>query len=135
MKEQKVVRYDRKKNKVIVNVAQEGDIENGGKVIGHTKNMYRQEYAPDEMKKIYVGIQAQLTQLQQQLKELKLRQETTILKFPEDELKELEEKMLEIKALKQVEQDKAGRKNMEDGIKQLKKDALQLKPVMLKLKN
>lgn len=135
MKEQKVVRYDRKKNKVIVNVAQEGDIKNGEIVIGHTQNIFKQEYEPEQMKKIYVSLQAQLNQLQQQLKEIKLRQEITILKYNEDELKELEEKMLEIKTLKQIEQDRAGRKNVEDGIKQLKKDALQLKPVMLKLRN
>ena len=135
MKEQKIVRYDRKKNKIIVTVAQEGDIRNGEIVMGHTQNMFKQEYEPEQMKKIYASLQAQLNQLQQQLKDIKLRQDTTILKYNEDELKELEEKIVEIKTLKQVEQDKEGRKNVEDGIKQLKKDALQLKPVMLKLKN
>ena len=42
--------------------------------------------------------------------------------------------MLEIKTLKQVEQDKVGRINMEEGIKALKKDAEQLKPIIQKLR-
>tara|TARA_Y100000310_G_C20160529_1_gene568950 strand:- start:108 stop:521 length:414 start_codon:yes stop_codon:yes gene_type:complete len=134
LKENKIARYDRTKNKVIVNVTQEGDIENSGNVIGTTYNTYKQEYEPEEMKKIYAGIQAQITQLQNQLKELTLRQDTTILKYSKEEIEELEAKMLEIKTLKQVEQDKVGRINMEEGIKALKKDAEQLKPIIQKLR-
>ena len=134
MKENKVVRYDRTKNKVVVNVTQVGDILEGDRVLGTTDNTYKQEYKPEEMQRIYSGITAQIVQGEKQLKDIKLRQMTSTLKFPEDELKELKEKMAELKTLDQMEQDKDGIKNMEENIKRLKKDAAQLKPVIMKLR-
>ena len=134
MKENKVVRYDRNKNKVIVNVTQVGDILEGDKVIGTTDNTYKQEYKPEEMKRIYSGITAQIVQGEKQFKEIKLRQTTSHLNFDYDELVELKQKMAELKTLDQMEQDKDGVKNMEENIKRLKKDAAQLKPVIQKLR-
>ena len=134
MEETKVVRYDRTKNKIMVNVTQEGMINDGTNDIGHTKNRFEQEYDVDEMKKIYAGIAAQLVQCEKQIKEIKLRQTTTILKFPEDELKELKAKMAELKVFDQIEQDQKGLENMEDSLKRLRKDANQLKPIIQKLK-
>ena len=134
MKENKVVRYDRSKNKVVVNVTQVGDILEGDRVLGTTDNTYKQEYKPEEMQRIYSGITAQIVQGEKQLKDIKLRQMTSTLKFPEDELKELKEKMAELKTLDQIKQDTDGVKNMEENIKRLKKDAAQLKPVIMKLR-
>ena len=134
MKENKVVRYDRSKNKVVVNVTQVGDILDGERVIGHTDNKYLQEYEPSEMQRIYSGITAQIVQGEKQLKDTKLRQTTNHLKFDYDELVELKQKMAELKTLDQMEQDKNGVKNMEENLKRLKKDALQLKPVIQKLR-
>ena len=134
MKENKVVRYDRSKNKVVVNVTQVGDILEGDKVIGTTDNVYKQEYDPKEMQRIYSGITQQIVQGEKQLKETKLRQDTNILKFPEDELTELKEKIASLKTLDQMKQDTDGVKNMEEQIKRLKKDAAQLKPVIMKLR-
>ena len=134
MKENKVVRYDRSKNKVVVNVTQVGDILEGDKVIGTTDNTYKQEYNPEEMKRIYAGITAQINQGEKQLKETKLRQTTNHLTFDYDELVELKQKMAQLKTLDQMEQDKDGVKNMEENIKRLKKDAAQLKPVIQKLR-
>ena len=134
MKENKVVRYDRTKNKVVVNVTQVGDILEGDRVLGTTDNAYKQEYKPEEMQRIYSGITAQIVQGEKQLKDIKLRQMTSTLKFPEDELKELKEKMAELKTLDQIKQDTDGVKNMEENIKRLKKDAAQLKPVIMKLR-
>jgi len=134
MKENKVVRYDRSKNKVVVNVTQVGDILEGDKVIGTTDNVYKQEYDPKEMQRIYSGITQQIVHGEKQLKETKLRQDTNILKFPEDELTELKEKIASLKTLDQMKQDTDGVKNMEEQIKRLKKDAAQLKPVIMKLR-
>ena len=76
MKENKVVRYDRTKNKVVVNVTQVGDILEGDRVLGTTDNTYKQEYKPEEMQRIYSGITAQIVQGEKQLKDIKLRQMT-----------------------------------------------------------
>ena len=134
MKENKVVRYDRTKNKVVVNVTQVGDILEGERVIGHTDNVYKQAYNPNEMKRIYAGINAQIIQGEKQLKDIKLRQTTNHLKFDYDELVTLKAKMAELKTLDQMEQDKQGLENIKDNIKRLKKDALQLKPIIEKLR-
>ena len=134
MKENKVVRYDRTKNKVVVNVTQVGDILEGERVIGNTDNKYLQEYEPAEMKRIYAGINAQIVQGEKQLKDIKLRQTTNHLKFDYDELVTLKAKMAELKTLDQMEQDKQGLENIKDNIKRLKKDALQLKPIIEKLR-
>ena len=134
MKENKVVRYDRTKNKVVVNVTQVGDILEGDKVIVTTDNTYKQEYNPEEMKRIYSGITAQIVQGEKQLKDIKLRQTTNHLKFDYDELVTLKAKMAELKTLDQMEQDKQGLENIKDNIKRLKKDAAQLKPVIQKLR-
>jgi|TARA_R100000049_G_C1905180_1_gene54007 hypothetical protein len=134
MKENKVVRYDRTKNKVVVNVTQVGDILEGDKVIGTTDNVYKQAYNPNEMKRIYAGINAQIVQGEKQLKDIKLRQTTNHLKFDYDELVTLKAKMAELKTLDQMEQDKQGLENIKDNIKRLKKDALQLKPIIEKLR-
>jgi hypothetical protein len=134
MKENKVVRYDRNKNKVMVNVTQVGDILDGEQVIGTTDNLHKQEYIPEAMQRIYVGITQQIIQGEKQLKEVKLRQATNHLKFDYDELVELKQKIAELKTLDQMEQDKEGLKNIEESIKRLKKDALQLKPVIQKLR-
>ena len=134
MKENKVVRYDRTKNKVVVNVTQVGDILEGDKVIGTTDNTYKQEYEPTEMKRIYTGINQQIIQGEKQLKEIKLRKLTNNLKFDYDELVQLKQKLAELKILDQMEQDKEGLKNVQENLKRLKKDALQLKPVIQKLK-
>jgi|TARA_R100000093_G_scaffold1035_2_gene2601 hypothetical protein len=134
MKENKVVRYDRTKNKVVVNVTQVGDILEGERVIGHTDNVYKQAYNPNEMKRIYAGINAQIVQGEKQLKDIKLRQTTNHLKFDYDELVTLKAKMAELKTLDQMEQDKQGLENIKDNIKRLKKDALQLKPIIEKLR-
>ena len=134
MKENKVVRYDRNKNKVVVNVTQVGDILDGERVIGHTDNKFFQEYNPAEMQRIYAGITQQIVQGEKQLKDAKLRQATNHLKFDYDELVELKQKMAELKTLDQMEQDKEGIKNIQENIKRLKKDALQLKPIIQKLR-
>ena len=42
--------------------------------------------------------------------------------------------MAELKTLDQIKQDTDGVKNMEENIKRLKKDAAQLKPVIMKLR-
>jgi len=134
MKENKIVRYDRTKNKIMVNVTQEGMINDGTKDIGHTKNRFEQEYDVDEMKKIYSGITAQVVQCEKQLKEVKLRQTTTTLNYPVDELKELKAKIAELKTLDQMEQDEQGKNNVETSLKRLRKEASQLKPIIEKLR-
>jgi len=134
MEETKVVRYDRAKNKIMVSVTQEGMINDGTNDIGHTKNRFEQEYDVGEMKKIYAGITHQIGQIEKKLKEMKLREASTVLKYSEDELNELKAKMAELKVFDQLQQDKQGLDNMEDSLKRLRKDANQLKPVIQKLR-
>jgi|TARA_R100000049_G_C1926568_1_gene70945 predicted nuclease with TOPRIM domain len=148
MKENKIVRYDRTNNKcskpfkkrfktckrIMVNVAQEGMINDGTNDIGYGVTHHVQEYDVNAMKKIYSGITAQVVQCEKQLKEIKLRQTTTTLNYPVDELKELKAKIAELKTLDQMEQDEQGKNNVETSLKRLRKEASQLKPILEKLR-
>jgi len=129
MKENKVVRYDRKKNKVLVYVTQEGDITEGSKVIGNTKNRFEQEYEPSEMKRIYKNLNEQVNHFEKTLKDIK-NQEKQKLEFEYDEIVKLKKMLEEIKKVDKLEKDKVQKSALEDNLKKLKEDLRQLKPVI-----
>lgn len=134
MKENKTIRYDRKKNKIILKVTQEGDIKDGSDVIGITLNTYDQEYTKAGIKRVWNNLQEQRHKLEKDLKKIKDKVNYENIVFDdENELLNFKRKLEELKKFEESNKAKGQLEHMETMIKAIKQDILKLNPIIEKL--
>jgi len=134
MKENKVVRYDRDKKKVILRLTQEGEISDGQETLGTTKNIFNQEYEVSGIKKIWAKLQEDKQRFEQDLKQLNNKVDYELIIFEnEAEIEEFKKKLEELKKYDEKQKANAQIKQLEEMIKSLKTDLLKLEPIIKKL--
>jgi DNA polymerase III delta prime subunit len=136
MKEKKTksIRYDRRKNKVMIEFEFSGDIKDGDNVVGKTIENYKQEYEPEWVKNSYRGINAKINSLENGIKRSKLQLDTMIIKGKEDEIEQFIQMQELAKQLKQKKKEQEKLEAMEHNLKELKKEKRELSSVMKKIK-
>tara|TARA_Y100000310_G_scaffold42720_1_gene39945 strand:- start:1313 stop:1732 length:420 start_codon:yes stop_codon:yes gene_type:complete len=134
MKENKVVRYDRDKKKVILKLTQEGEINDGQEVLGKTENVFNQEYEVSGIKKIWAKLQEDKQRFEHDLKQLKNKLDYELIVFEnEAEIEEFKKKLEELKKYDEKQKAESQIKQLEEMIKSLKTDILKLEPIIKKL--
>ena len=134
MKTEKIARYDRKKNKVIVVVTEEGEMKYGGKDVGYTKNRHEQEFEPSYIKNIYKQLQSQKVQIEKGLKDNKFKDDTTVIKSDVDDLEKLKVQIQELQKYDELKKNKAQSEMLCVDLKNIMKDIRILGPIVKKLK-
>ena len=130
----KKVKFDRQKKKVIVDFTMENDIKEGDVVIGHNTQVLHQEYDPAAIRESYKGINARLVNVENQLKQDKLKLDTLIIETPKEEVMKIRKVLEDAKKYEEQDRLKDAIKFNEEQIKQLKDDKLSLEPVMNTIK-
>lgn len=131
---EKVIRYDRAKNKVLINFSDENDIKEGKDVVGHNVGRYTQEYDPAHIKNLYKNFNARIVGLEKQIKDAKLKLNVLVFKFDEDEIKKIIAIIEESKKLQEKDRLEGAIKFMEEQLTGIKSDKRDLEPVVKQLK-
>lgn len=141
MKENKIIRYDRSANKVIVKVLQDSEAKEAE--IAQSENsispvafnhVMEQVYSVENFKNAWSQLNQTITNVKQNIKSLK--QEGDKLpenKFTENELATFREMLAAVNSVQQKEQNKSKLEQAEEYLKFLQKEYNYMKPVMDKL--
>jgi predicted nucleotidyltransferase len=130
----KIVRFDRAKNKVVVNWTVDNEIKEGDEVVGQNIQTIKQEYSPAYIKKTYTELNAQIVNFEKQLKENKLKLDTLVIKADEEEIKRVLNLLEESKKLQERDKLKQAVKFLTEQLKTIKEDKMSLEPVIKQLK-
>jgi hypothetical protein len=128
------VRWDRDKNKVVSVMKHETDLKDGDEVIGTSRGTITQEIDPKFVQKDYQKLQADKNYHEKQLRENRIKVDSIVLKYPEEELKQLAGKLEDLNRLKEKDKAQMIVDNCIDALKKLNDHINKLRPVVEKIK-
>lgn len=133
----KNVRFDRDKKVVILKVTKEGDIK--GKIkgeeadIGHSKEIYEQEFSIEGARQLYSDVHSNKVRLETDIKTIEKELEVTHIPGDEEEIKKFIEIQGKVDQFRKKQQKESQLDFMKKALADTKKDLLIMEPVISKL--